>query len=1020
MNDFENPRIMHMGRVKEHAYFIPYADISSALKMRPSNSPYYALLNGDWKFKYFERYVDVDKDIELADTSDWETLPVPSNWQMYGYGAPAYHNITYPIPIDPPYVPVDNPCGVYSRVFSVPDTFEGRETHIVFEGVDSFFYLYVNGKKVGFSKVPHVPAEFDISEYVVKGDNVITAVVLKYSDGTYMEDQDFYRVSGIFRDVYLLARAKHSVNDIFAKALLENDYKDGVLTVEADADKASDITLKLFDSFGNLVEEKKGGKTEFKISDVNSWSAEKPYLYKLIIESDGEVIPQDIGFRTVKKTDDGVLLINGAAVKLKGVNRHDTNAALGHVTPTDSIRSELKLMKKLNINTIRTSHYPNTSEFLHIANELGFYLIDEADFESHGMVCCGKGESCWSGYNAFDEFTMAQGEMWYEQAMDRVKRMVERDKNNPSVIMWSMGNESDYGDNHIAMGNWVKKKDNTRLVHYERADGVNYKDVDGHKMPFDVESYMYPDPKTCEERLRKKSKLTFFLCEYSHAMGCGPGDIADYWDVFYKYKRACGGCIWEWADHAVILEDENGNTTYGYGGDSGEIASPDNFCSDGLVFPDRTPSSGALEAKAVYQYVKFDAVDLANGIISVKNLYDFTNLSDFEISYAVECDGKIIKRGKAANTALKPHATKRIKLGYTLPEFCKTGCHLNISVTLKDDTDWSEAGYEVAFAQFELPVEAFGKLDAVEFSNLFEEVSDEFITVSGYNFRYVFNKYYNSFDVLEVGGCDILADRTSYGTKRAPIDNFRIAKKEWVIPQGESSMYDINETAGIKVYDVSSEFDADGNYVINVQCAVTSLGRLNLVDNMNTRYTIHKNGVIKTEVSAENGCLSFLPRFGMEIVLADNKDNVEYYGMGPEENYIDMHHHAKTGLYKTTVQDMHVPYVMPQDCGNRTNVKWVCVYDILGRGIMVSANDKIEFAASKFTEEEISAAKHQWDLEEGSETFLRIDYKVTGVGSGSCGPLTDEKYRLNEKKIEYSFDILPVILGNDEPKDLIK
>ena len=346
MNDFENPRIMHMGRVKEHAYFIPYADISSALKMRPSNSPYYALLNGDWKFKYFERYVDVDKDIELADTSDWETLPVPSNWQMYGYGAPAYHNITYPIPIDPPYVPVDNPCGVYSRVFSVPDTFEGRETHIVFEGVDSFFYLYVNGKKVGFSKVPHVPAEFDISEYVVKGDNVITAVVLKYSDGTYMEDQDFYRVSGIFRDVYLLARAKHSVKDIFAKALLENDYKDGVLTVEADADKASDITLKLFDSFGNLVEEKKGGKTEFKISDVNSWSAEKPYLYKLIIEADGEVIPQDIGFRTVEKTDDGVLLINGAAVKLKGVNRHDTNAALGHVTPTDS---NLSLSQHLRI-----------------------------------------------------------------------------------------------------------------------------------------------------------------------------------------------------------------------------------------------------------------------------------------------------------------------------------------------------------------------------------------------------------------------------------------------------------------------------------------------------------------------------------------------------------------------------------------------------------------------------------------------------------------------------------------------
>lgn len=1021
IKDYENPKLLHQGRYNPHSYFVPHENLSDALTMNASDSPYYCLLNGDWKFRYYERYADVDPEIANENTFEWETLPVPSNWQMYGYDIPEYQNVMTPIPLDPPYVPLDNPCGVYSRTFNVPDTFDARDTHIVFEGVDSFFYLYINGQMVGFSKVPHVPAEFDISDYIVKGENKITVCVLKYCDGTYLECQDFYRVSGIFRDVYLVARAKKRVEDVFVKALLENDYKDGILTADIKFSSKCKAKVYLYDASGKEIASSDASDICFKIKDVNVWSAEKPYLYYFVIKTDDEYICQQIGFRTVEKTSDGVLLINGKAVKLKGVNRHDTNPVLGHVTPTDSIVNELKLMKQLNINTIRTSHYPNTSEFLRICNELGFYVMDETDFESHCFVYRTDENGEFQGYVSFHEFNTAQGDLWTDTCLDRVQRMVQRDKNHPCVIAWSMGNESDYGDNHIKMCEWVKGFDDTRLVHYEGASRQIFtmKQAPGHKIPFDFESYMYPQIDRMKAELKVKRDIPYFLCEYSHAMGCGPGDLKDYWDLIYKNKRACGGCIWEWADHAVVLEDENGNKTYGYGGDSGEKFSPANFCSDGLVFPDRKPSSGALEAKAVYQYVQFTAHNLEKGEITVRNRYDFTNLSELDMSYSVECDGKVIKRGKIANTSLKSDAARRFKFEYDLPETCKCGCYLNISVTLKDDTAWAPYGYEVASAQFELPVVKSGKLTVPVLGRIYEsENSDEYIVLEGFNFRYEFNKFYNSFDVLETNGVDILADRTEFTTKRAPIDNFRNAKLRWRVPQGDS-MYDFHELITSKVYEVNSDFDSDGNYVICVKSALVSPSLTHIAD-MDTVYTVMPNGIIDVQVSALKGNFDWLPRFGMELCLADNKDNVEYFGMGPEENYIDMKNHAKMGHYKTTSFDMHVPYVMPQDCSNRTNVKWACVYDILGRGLMIQTDDKFEFMVSKYTEEELSAAKHQWDLEAQSETYLRVDYKVTGVGSGSCGPLTEPQYRLEEKEMKYSFRLLPVVLGNNEPAEYIK
>lgn len=1016
MRDYENPQIMGQNRCMEHAYFIPYADETTAIEMKPSASPFYCLLNGNWKFKYYERYVDCDI---INDVGNWDEIPVPSNWEMYGYGKPAYTDITYQIPVDPPYVPIDNPCGVYTRTFRIPETFAERKTHIVFEGVDSFFYLYINDKRVGFSKVPHMPAEFDISDYIVNGDNAITVVVLKYCDGTYLEDQDCFRLSGIFRDVYLLARAQNGVSDIFAKALLSNEYKDGVLTVDLETDKTADVRIKLFDADGKIVAEGRGDSFKAELKNVNVWSAEKPYLYKLLVECEGEVIPQDIGFRTVEKTADGILLVNGIAVKLKGINRHDAVAELGHVTPLDSIRRDLVLMKKLNINTVRTSHYPNTSEFLHLCNEIGIYIIDEADFESHGMIYRGKGEQAMVGYTPFKDGSAAHDKMWREQAMDRIKRLVERDKNNPSVIFWSLGNESDYGDNHVEMCNWVKSRDTTRLVHYEGASSVKYKDNE-YNVPLDIESYMYMSPADCKKTLKEKSERPFFLCEYALAQGCGPGNMEEYWEVFYKNKRACGGCVWQLSDIAIVLENEKGEKTYGYGGDSGELYSAGSYCCNGITLPDRELSSGALAVKEAYRYVDFKAVDLEKGEILLRNRYDFTNLSELDILYTVECDSKVICEGKVTNSALRPHASKRLALKYDLPKTCRLGCYLNIFVVLKKDTLWAKAGYEVASKQFELPVKVCGELEHTRFGKIEKTENDEFITVNGYNFKYVFNKYYNSFERLETNGCNILAEGTRYSTKRAAIDNFGAIRWQWKIPQGEGSRYDINEIARVKTSYVESHIDNDGNCVIDVHCALTTPGRTNIYDDIYTRYIIKRNGIITTSVSVSKCNLETVPRFGMEIALADSKDTVEYFGMGPEENYLDMNRHTRVGLYKTTAEEMHFPYIRPQDCGNRTNVKMVCVYDMMGRGIIVSSKGKFEFVASKYTEEEISLAQHQWDLNPGTETYIRIDYKVTGVGSGGLKQFTADKYMLKNESFTYSFDMLPIILGNAEPIDLIK
>lgn len=1003
MNDFENPRLTNLNRYPEHAYFIPYSSQSDAEKGIKSNSPFYSTLNGDWKFSYFERFVDVPEDIAKQPCDDWNELPVPSNWQMYGYDAPQYLNVAYPIPMNPPYVPIDNPCGVYSRKFTVPSTFDKRDTHIVFEGVDSMFYLYVNAKLVGMSKVPHLPAEFDVSKYVKEGENTLTVVVLKWCDGTYLEDQDFYRVSGIFRDVYLLSRARNRVEDFFVKTDLVNNYTDGILTADVKTVGNPKISYALYSPDGEKIASGKGAKLKIDVKNVEKWSAEKPTLYRLIISTDDEIICQKVGFRKIETSKFGELLINGVSVKLKGVNRHDTHPLYGHVTPAKDIINELKLMKQLNINTIRTSHYPNTSEFLNYCDEIGFYIIGEGDYENHGFVYWHGG---WQ-YKPFTPENPSHDELWAEALRDRTSRMVQRDKNHPAVIIWSLGNESDMGDNTIRMAKYFKELDDTRLTHYERDCLVNNEN-------YDIESYMYKSIPDVIEAGKAKSSKPYFLCEYSHAMGMGPGDLKDYWDVFYKYKRTIGGCIWEWADHSVVLENEKGEKTYGYGGDCDEAFHFGNFCADGLVFPDRTLSSGALEAKAVYQNVKIDAKDLENGIFTLTNRFDFTNLAEFDIVWEIELDGKTIDSAHLTNTALKPHAKKNVRVDYKLPSSCVSGCYINFRILTKKETVWAKPGHELAFAQFELPVNAVGALTPVVRDELrITEDSREFLVVEGCNFSYTLNKYYASFDKLMVGGRDILNDRTDFGVERAAMDNYRHIKNTWMLPQDSNGTYNAHQLAEMKVYSCDWKLE-NGNVEIHATADLTPPCIRPLLKNMDIKYVVKPNGVIDVQCACELGPnQGWMPRFGMNFVLTGDINNVEYYGLGPEENLIDMNAAAHMGLFKTTVEKMHVPYLYPQDNGNRSNVKWTCLSDGLGRGLMVKATDKIEFMASKYSSTQLALAKHEGELEEDGNTYLRIDYKVSGTGSGSCGPEPDWKYRLCEHNFSYSFSMLPVILEKD-------
>lgn len=931
MRHYEDPQLLQENCEPQRAYYIPYDSLEKALAGKKETSDYYMDLNGEWKFRYFERDIDVP-----AEITEWDSIPVPSNWQMLGYGVPYYTNLNYPFPVDPPYVPDDNPCGIYSLDIQIPEEWEERETYIVLEGVGSCFYLYMNGNYVGFSQVSHMQSELRLTDHLIKGTNRLTIKVLKWCAGSYLEDQDCLRMSGIFRDVYLLSRNKGHIRDIEITAGRNH------ITCS--------VPYTLYD--GNVLVE--------DLKDPVTWNAENPYLYTLVAEQAGEYIPVKVGFRDICVSPCRELLINGISVKLKGVNHHDTHPVKGYALTEEDLYNDLVKMKKLNINTIRMSHYPPSPYLLELCDEMGFYVIDETDLETHGF--CTR--------NAEYDYDMESGdwlchqEQWREAYVHRVTRMVERDKNHPSIIMWSMGNESGYGKNHDAMIAWTKKRDSSRLVHYEGAFLIE------DQCGVDVVSRMYSDEEQMMELIRREGETRpYFLCEYSHAMGNGPGDIKDYWDIIYKTPACIGGCIWEWADHGVLKDG-----VLRYGGDFGEETHDGNFCCDGLVFSDRSLKAGSLNAKAVYQNIKTSYADQK---LSVTNRFDFTNLNQYCLIWRLVIDGKLEKEGQLV-CDIEPKETRDYPLELQLPDQCKLGCFLDIFLM--------DGGEEIGMEQHELPVE-IQKLPAADYQEgtvQFEEKGEK-LHILGKDFQYVFNTHYGNFEYMERGGRVIFEKPVELTVWRAPTDNDKMDSEDW-----EAANY---HKIWSKVYQCVRE----ENRIIT-EGSLAGISKMPFLYYQNI-FTIGSDGRIKISLHGKKreGC-KFLPRLGFEFKLPDDDDIFRYFGRGEKENYVDMICHTRIGMYESRPSLEYVPYARPQEHGNHTGARRLEV-----GGMNVAADRPFEFNVSRYSSQNLTSASHTDELEEDGFVHVRIDYKVSGLGSHSCGPELGERYRMDDPEIEFEF-----------------
>jgi beta-galactosidase len=930
MRKYENLKFIHENTLKPRAHYIPYDSLEKALKGDKMQSDFYTLLNGEWDFKYYSRDIDCPETID-----SWDKVEVPSCWQMTGYEKPYYTNVNYPYPVDPPYVPNDNPVGVYRRFVEIDANKAKMENYIVFEGVAPCFELFINGEYVGFSTVSHSTSEFkaDFKE----GSNEIVVKVYKRCASSYLEDQDFFRNNGIFRDVYVLSRPAGHVFDVQVGFDDKNIYYDG--------------EYKVFDA-------------DMKETDLKNpvlWNAENPYLYTVVIEQAGEFIPIKIGMRSQSVSRKGELLINGVSVKLKGVNHHDTHPFKGYTMSYDDIRAELLKMKELNINCIRTSHYPPQPVFIELCDELGFYVVDEADIETHGIA----NRNCNWDYDASDMWP-CKNPMWRDAFVDRAERLYERDKNHTCVIMWSLGNESNYGENFAAMSDWLKSREGetdgiNRLIHYENTYPNNTVTKDPDTV--DVVSRMYPTPIDMLNYIYKTGdKRPLFWCEYSHSMGNGPGDVLDYWNVIYENPQLIGGCIWEWADH--VAPDENGRLCYG--GDFGEETHDGNFCSDGLVFSDRSFKAGSFEAKYAYQPLR---TDWENGVLTLNNKYDFTPFSEFDFTWELTSDGKTVKSGKI-QLDTKPHCTDTFVPDVSDVD-CQMGAYLNIYMKDKN-------GREVAFAQHEI---SSAKSIKPGFGDASISCGDEFAEITGSGFKHVFNMHYGHLENID----GALEAPMKLSVWRAPTDNDRNIKNAWL-----NENYDKQYN---KIYDSRIE----GNKII-VKGALATVSRMNFF-NYTAEYTFFGDGRIDVVVDGEfDNSRTFLPRLGFEFKTAEKQ--FEYFGYGPYESYIDMHHGSKMGMYSSSAENEYVDYIKPQEHGNHYNTKYLK----LGK-LEFASQDGIEINVSEYSTEELSSKAHNFELEKNGVSNVRVDYKVSGIGSHSCGPELLEKYRMNDRDVHFAFSI---------------
>ena len=1008
--DWQNPSVTQRNRQPAHASLLPYTDEASALTGERGATPFFQLLNGRWQFLYLAapHQAPAGFESEAYDASGWDSIAVPSNWQMVGYGHPNYTNVNYPYPVDPPYVPDDNPTGLYRRSFSLPAAWDGRKTFLVFEGVDSAYYVWVNGQLVGYSQVPHLPSEFDISPFAHPGENQVAVEVFQWSDGSYLEDQDMWRLSGIFRDVYLVAYPQVHIRDAWVRTTLDAAYTDAVLDLQVKLKNygkaaAGNVALraKLLDAAGETVFEQAvpaalsiaaGEEVEAAIQVAvkapHKWSAENPYLYDLILTLSGprgsqpEVERFRVGFRQVE-IKAGVFTVNGVAIKLQGVNRHESSPDTGHAVSYESMVQDIELMKQHNINTVRTSHYSNDTRWLDLCDEYGLYVIGEADLEAHGFQPSGN----WDYPASHPD--------WKEAHVDRISRMVERDKNHPAIVIWSLGNESGFGPNIQAMADWVHAFDQTRPVHYERTR---------EPKAVDIVSIMYPTVALLENEGQNAvgDPRPFFMCEYAHAMGNGPGNIKEYWEVIRKYPRLMGGCVWEWVDHSVRMYTPEGEEWFAYGGDFGDKPNDGDFCVDGLNWPDRTPYPGLIEYKKILEPVVVEADDLKTGKLRLTNRYAFIGLDHLEGHWSLCQDERVLDQGSLPQLDAPAGGSQEVTLPYRWPAGVPGAEYwLNISFSLAGDTRWAKRGFELAWAQISLPVEAPAQkpVKRAAFAPLQLEQSQAGMTVKGGDFQLVFDTFRGTLSSWEWNGVPLLGTGPRLNIWRAPTDNDIHLAREW-----RRFGYDRIQH---RIQKVELEEGREA-----VQFRVQSvLGGYSLFPVLGVEYlyTIAAGGdvTIVTHVKPLQEALPVLPRLGLQLQLPGEFERFAWYGRGPHENYIDRKESARVGVYSGSVAEQYVPYVFPQENGNKSDVRWVMLTDLRGLGLMAIGQPLLNVSAHYNTPEDFTAATHTYELEKREEITLHLDYELNGLGSNSCGPGPLEKYWLPAAETEFTVRLKP-------------
>lgn len=1018
-NFHRSQKILHRGCEAPRAYFIPYHSESAALTDNRAASTRFQSLCGEWDFKFYPAPSDID-DFTSAGFSrrGLDRMIVPRSWQTVlgkGYDTPNYTNVNYPFPVDPPHVPDIDPSALYVRDFYLTEDYlDGKDVYINFEGVDSCFYLYVNDSFAGYSQVSHMTSEFKITDKLIVGENTVKVLVFKWCDGSYLEDQDKFRYSGIFREVYLLARDKAHIRDLYCRQSINTKRTQAVLRVEVELTDRSQVDYKLLDPNG--LEESGGsitidasGAFEMLISSPKLWSDEAPRLYTLVIKCGNEYIAQYIGFRTIE-IKDRVVYINDQKVKVHGANRHDSHPILGSATPTDHMLEDLRILKRHNFNMIRTSHYPNDPRFYTLCDKLGFYVCDETDYEAHGMQRIGD----------WDHFS--REEAWTESLLDRVQRMFERDKNHPSVIVWSLGNESGLGENQEKMSDYIKSRFPEAIVHCEDASRRLWYSAQGAKNAadcgkyagcrelawYDVESRMYPSFDEMKAYLSdKKYSKPYFLCEYCHAMGLGPGDLKQYWDLIYANDHFFGGCVWEFIDHSVATGDDIcNNPHYVYGGDFGDFPNDGNFCVDGLVYPDRRPHTGIKEHKAVLKPFAISEVS-ADGTFRIKNLRYFTSLDDLSLYWSLERNGRIVRDGVITELKVAPQRTRKYKLeldGLELDGICT----LNFSARLIRATPWAKAGFEVGFHQEKLETAASPAIDhpmTASKTQLCED--DTAIAVSVGNTVYTISKTCGLITSIISNGKEMLASPITPTVFRAPTDNDRRIKSDWY-----NRGFDRTE---VKCYGIVIDRDDDRTVIT----ASLSLGARMFapIARLKAVYTVLSTGElsVRTDVSVAEE-LPPLPRFGMQFEMPEGNEKLEYFGMGPGECYIDLRCSSRLGLFASRVKDNFEHYVRPQENMAHADTEWLSVTDESRHGLLILADGKpISFNCSHFTPHCLATTRHDFELIPKRETVVNIDYRQTGIGSNSCGPSLLPEFRFTEKEFTFKFRILPAIMGDIDP-----